>query len=342
MAKKPLIVVVDPQHAQSDVEEALCGSDFDIAFVPFDQPPGTRLADDIYARADAWLNYRSRHRIDAAIVARLVKCRIVVTSGVGFDHIDLDAASAAGIPVCNVPDYGTTDVADHALALLLALARGVAAYDTDLRAREKWATLDLPSVCRLRGRTIGIVGLGRIGQAFARRAAALDMDVGFFDPYLSPGAELGLGYRRYDSLQALLAGSQILSLHTPLDAKTVNLIDAAALAALPRGAMLINTSRGKVLDLDALEAALRSGHVRAAGLDVLASEPPDFSHPLLAAWKRRDAWLADRLIVTPHAAFHSPESIADKRRLTTSTAIDYLKTGRLRACLNEAAIARFR
>lgn len=342
MNRKPLIVAVDPQHADRDIEEKLCGGEFDYSFVPFDQPPGTRLADAVYAQADAWLNYRSRHRLGADIIARLAKCRIIVTSGVGFDHIDLAAASAAGIPVCNVPDYGTTDVADHALALLLALARGVAAYDAHLRADGKWTTRDLPSVCRLRGRTLGIVGLGRIGQAFARRAAALEMDVAFYDPHLAPGAELAVGYRRYDSLKTLLAASQIVSLHTPLDEQTRGMIDTAALAAMPQGAVLINTSRGKVLDLDAVEAALRSGHLRAAGLDVLPDEPPDFSHPLLAAWQRRDAWLDDRLIVTPHAAFHSPESIADKRRLTTSTAIDYLRAGRLRACLNEKAIARFR
>lgn len=332
---KPLIVVVDPQHPERDIEHALCGSDYDIEFVPYDLAPGTALPDAVYARADAWLNYRGRHRLSDDILAKMTRCRIIVTSGVGYDHIDIVAAARRGVPVCNVPDYGTTEVADHALALLLSLTRGVASYDATLREAGGWAALGMPTVRRLRGLRFGIVGLGRIGVATARRASGFDMQVRFFDPLLPPGAELAVGYRRHISLHDLMADSDIVSLHTPLTPDTRGMIDADALAALPPGAILINTSRGGVVDLDAIADALRAGRLQAAGLDVLPTEPPDYGHPLLRAWREGEDWIRNRLIITPHSAFYAPESIADKRRLTTSTANDYLRTGALRACLNQ-------
>ena len=331
---KPLIVVVDPQHPERDIELALCGDAFDLEFVPYDLAPGTPLSDEVYARADAWLNYRGRHRLSADILAKMTRCRIIVTSGVGYDHIDVAAAARLGIPVSNVPDYGTTEVADHAMALLLSLTRGIATYDASLRRSGSWAPLGMPTVRRLRGLRFGIVGLGRIGQATARRARGFDMDIRFFDPYLPPGAELAVGLERHASLAALMADSDIVSLHTPLTAETARMIDATALATLPADAILINTSRGGVLDLNAVDEALRSGRLQAAGLDVLPVEPP-VDHPLLQAWRDEEGWIRSRLIITPHAAFYAPESIADKRRLTTSTATAYLKTGMLRACLNQ-------
>ena len=264
----------------------------------------------------------------------MTRCRIIVTSGVGYDHIDVARAAALGIPVCNIPDYGTTEVADHAMALLLSLARGIAAYDGTLKQIGGWAALDMPTVRRTRGLRFGIVGLGRIGQAVARRAAAFDMSVRFFDPHLPPGAELAVGYQRYHSLQALLANSDVVSLHTPLTPQTRGMIDRETIAHMPRGSILINTSRGGVLDLDAVADALTSGHLQAAGLDVLPVEPPDYNHPLLQAWRANADWIKNRLIVTPHSAFFAPESIADKRLLTMTTAINYLQKGTLRSCVN--------
>lgn len=334
--EKPRIVIVDPQHGDRDVEDDMCGDDFELEFIPYKVPPGTILDDQIYGRADAWINYRSSHPLNALTLSKLTRCRIIVTSGVGFDHIDIEEATRLGIPVCNIPDYGTTEVADHAMALLLSLARGITAYDSTLKSEGGWAALDMPTVRRTRGLRFGIVGLGRIGQATARRASAFDMGVRFYDPYLPPGAELATGYRRHNTLQALLADSDIVSLHVPLEPETTGMIDAAALSHLPMGALLINTSRGKVINLDDIETALRSGRLQAAGLDVLPVEPPDYSHPLLKDWKDGAEWIRNRLIITPHAAFFAPQSIADKRRLTTSTAFNYFLSGALRACVNEA------
>ena len=335
---RPHIVIVDPQHADRIVEDEMCAGNFGLEFVPYEVPPGTILADEVYARADAWINYRGSHPLNETTLHKLSRCRIIVTSGVGYDHIDIDVAARLGIPVCNVPDYGTTEVADHALALLLSLTRGITAYDATLKQIGGWAALDMPTVRRTRGLRFGVVGLGRIGLAAARRAAGFDMHVRFFDRYLPPGAELATGYRRHGSLQNLMADSDVVSLHVPLNAETQGMIDAAMLGHLPQGAILINTSRGRVVDLDAVAEALESGRLQAAGLDVMPVEPPDYDHKLLRAWRTNADWIRNRLIVTPHAAFFAPESIADKRRLTTSTVIDYLQTGALRACVNEEAL----
>jgi lactate dehydrogenase-like 2-hydroxyacid dehydrogenase len=265
------------------------------------------------------------------------RVRIVVQAGVGFNHIDVAACAQRGIPVCNTPDYGTMEVADHAIALALALARGVVVYNQRLLVSDDaWSTfaLPLPPIRRLRGRVFGIVGLGRIGLATALRARAFGLDIAFHDPYLSPGTELALGFARSPTLAELLERCDFVSLHCPLTAETAHLIDDRAIAALKPGAVLINTSRGGVVDLDAVERGLRSDRLCAAALDVLPVEPLDRSHPLLAAWTRREAWLEGRLVLTPHAAFYTPESLVDMRRLSMLTVSEYLFHGRLRACVN--------
>jgi lactate dehydrogenase-like 2-hydroxyacid dehydrogenase len=330
---RPLVVVMDPQHDDRMLEETLGQGAFAFEFVPY-PIPGAPVDPAVLARADAWLNYRGRHRLPAEVLRQMARCRIIVNSGVGYDHVDVRTAAELGIPVCNVPDYGTTEVADHAIALTLTLCRGIVGYDRTLRTAGGWEALGMPGVRRIRGLRFGVVGLGRIGLATARRAEAFGMSVQFFDPHLPVGTELAHGYRRFDTLDGLLAETDVLSLHTPLTVETQAMIGAAALSRLPPGAVLINTSRGRVVQLDAVEAALRDGRLAGAGLDVLEQEPPDFAHPLLAAWRADEGWLRNRLIVTPHAAFFTPESVEDKRRLTTTTALDYLRAGTLRACVN--------
>ena len=278
--------------------------------------------------------------VDRPLVERLDSCRILVRAGVGYDHIDIAACGARGIPVCNVPDYGTTEVADHAVALMLALARGLVSYHARLLAdpHAGWHWSGAPLVRRLRGGTFGIVGLGRIGTAASRRAQALDMEVCFYDPYLPDGAELGFGYRRVDSLEALLAASDVISLHCPLTPDNRNMIDAAALGAIKPGALLINTARGGLVDLTALETALREGQLAGAGLDVLPEEPPDPEHPLIQAFRRREPGLDARLLLTPHVAWFSPAGRADLRRKSAETVRDFLRAGRLRNCVNHGLL----
>ena len=297
-----------------------------------------RIPGEDWRRADALIVYYGVP-VDRQLVERLDGCRMLVRAGVGYDHIDIAACAERGIPVCNVPDYGTTEVADHAIALTLALARGLVSYHARLLAdpHAGWHWSGAPLVRRLRGGTFGTVGLGRIGTAASRRANALDMEVCFYDPYLPDGTELAHGYRRYDNLEALLAASDVVSLHCPLTDDNRNMIDEIALKAIKPGAFLINTARGGLVDLSALEAALRDGQLGGAALDVLPGEPPDPEHPLVQAFRRREPGLDGRLLLTPHVAWFSPAGRADVRRKSAETVRDFLLAGRLRNCVNRTA-----
>lgn len=298
--------------------------------------PAGFLPAELCRGVDAVVNYSPTRNLGVP-PSLFERCRIAVRSGVGFDNLDLEGFGRLGVPVCNVPDYGTTEVADHALALMLALTRGTASYDEALRSRaDGWDFAVAPLIRRHRGATFGVVGLGRIGLAAARRAAGFDMRVLFYDPYLSNGVELSTGYDRVHSLAALFAESDIVSIHAPLNEETRGMIDAAVLAAARPGLVLVNTARGPIVDLDALEAALRSGGVAGAGLDVLPKEPADPGHPLIDAWRRREAWLDGRLVLTPHAAFYSPASMRDLRLKSIEVAVAWLRDGRLTNCVNRA------
>lgn len=334
------IVIIDPQFAEhADIERAAAGPEpvFDIL-----RPGEDEVSTEAFKGVDAVLNCRSRHLLPARLVEAMDGVRVIVQAGVGYNHIDLDACGRRGIPVCNTPDYGTREVADHAMALILGLVRGVIAYNNRLMWRDdSWSTLGLPlrPVRRIARQVLGIVGLGRIGTALALRARAFEFDIVFYDPHLPPGYELALGLRRAKSLHSLLAESDIVSLHCPLTPETKRLINNSTLAAMKPGAILVNTARGGVTDLDAIERALRSDRLCAAGLDVLPTEPLDRAHPLIAAWARGEAWLEGRLILTPHAAFYSPESLADMRRIAMETIMQFLREGIPRSCVNLKELA---
>ena len=267
----------------------------------------------------------------------LERCRILVTPKVGFDNIDLAKWGAAGIPVCNVPDYGTQEVADHALALVLTIMKSINFHSERLRAdvRGNWKPALNPFGKRLSVCTFGIVGLGRIGTATALRAKAFNMDVVFYDPYKSNGSDLALGIRRADSLPELMAQCDIVSVHVPLGDETRKLIGQAALAAVKPGLVLVNTARGEVVDLDALYDAMRDNRVLAAGLDVLPEEPANPQARLIAAWTANEPWIKDRVLLTPHSAFFTPQSVYDMRFKGGWVAARYLREGRLENCVNQ-------
>lgn len=336
------ILIIDPQFdAEPDIERAVTGPDavIDVWRTAEQGPP----ARELLQACDALIPCRSRNAVPAGMVADLDRCRIVVQSGVGYNHIDIAACAARGIPVCNTPDYGTTEVADHAVGLALALTRGIIAYDAKLRARQMgWHAREQGTVRRLRGATFGIVGLGRIGTAAALRARGFEMEIAFHDPYVAPGLERAFGFRRAASLEELMATSDIVSVHTPLTPETERMIDDRALAAARPGLVLVNTSRGGTMDLDAIERALRDGRLGGAALDVLPVEPIDYVHPLLKAYEANEPWLDGRLAITPHAAFYSPDSLADLRRISMQTAVDFLTRGTLRSCVNEGLLAAAR
>jgi D-3-phosphoglycerate dehydrogenase len=246
--------------------------------------------------------------VGAELFAQLPALRVVATATVGFDHIDIDAAEEHGVAVVSVPDYCTQEVADHALALLLGLVRGVVALDLDVR-RGGWDARAAGPLRTLSELRVGIVGLGRIGGALATRLLALGVEVWAHD--VLPVARDGV---RYVELEELLAECDAVTLHVPLTRETRGLIGRAQIASMKRDALLVNTSRGAVVDVGAVLEALRAGRLGGAALDVLPQEPPPV------------APLAPNLVLTPHAAYYSEAAEERSARLAVSRLREILGT----------------
>lgn len=297
MSDRPLVVVTD-HLAETGVEKPVLESIADIKLLQTDDEADVA---EHGPRADVLLVYHNIKLTERSI-ANLTRCKGIIRCGVGYDNVDLEASGRRGIVVCNVPDYGTEEVADHAMLLLLALARRLLPAHEAIRAGG-WDVTRAFGTPRLRGRTLGIIGLGRIGTAMARRAQAFGLRVLFYDPYQPPGVEKALGLERCYSLDELLPRSQFLSVHCPLTRETRHIVNAATLAQLPKGAYVVNTARGPCVDVPALCAALDSGQVAFAALDVVEREPLDDEtlrqHP--------------RVILTPHSAFYSVEGFQEMR-----------------------------
>jgi len=269
--------------------------------------------------ADAMIVYHLI-TLTGATIQRLERCRIIVRGGVGYDNVDHALARDRNIHVANVPDYGSEEVADSAMGMLLSLMRGIHRANSRLRAGEEdWSYSVAAPLVRLRGCRLGIVGLGRIGTCMALRGKAIGMEVAFYDPYKPDGYDKALGIRRVETLEELLAGSQAVSLHCPLTEETRHLIDARAIAVMPRGSYLVNTARGGVVDGSAIPDVLASGQLAGAGIDVLENEPPLPGDPLLAAW--RDPWHAahHRLILNPHLAWYCEDGKREMRSKAADT-----------------------
>ncbi|MEX0756275.1 MAG: C-terminal binding protein [Actinomycetota bacterium] len=281
------------------------------------------------AGADAILNCYTV--IPAEVIRELEACRVIARYGIGLDTIDLDAATARGIVVTNVPDYCVDEVSDHALALMLALARGVARLDRSVRGGS-WTPSDARPLHRLRGRTLGLIGFGKIATTLAAKCGSLGLAVAVYDPFVPDDVVRAAGGEPLP-LEALLADADIVSLHAPLTEQTRHLIGDTELAIMKPGAFLINTSRGPLIDHDALDAALETGRLGGVGLDVLETEPPAADDPLL----RRD-----NVIVTPHAAFYSEESVAELQRKAAEQVVAVLAGQAPPYAVNAAALAERR
>ena len=263
--------------------------------------------------ADAVMIYHYL-RLDGEHIERLRNCKVIVRPGVGYDNIDIAAARRRGIPVCNVPDYGTEEVADSALAMAVNLARGTHFLNSRLRRGiGAWNADQAVPIQRLRGRVFGIIGCGRIGAAAALRAKAFGFDVVIYDPPLRDGVEKSLGVRRVDALEVLLRQSHVVSLHCPLTSETRGMIGAAELALLPQGAILVNTARGGIVDTAAVVAALAVGQLAGAGIDVLEQEPPPEDSPVLRAWRDPEHPAHDRLLLNPHSAYYCEQGSEEFR-----------------------------
>ena len=311
------MVITDSDLPSAGVEEAL----LEAAGIEVERAACRSSADVAAAGAHADALIVQWAPVDDAALAQMPRLRFISRLGIGYDMIDVDAAAARGVAVANTPDYCTEEVVAHALALVLACTRGVVAGDRQVR-QGGWAVGDLaPPVRRPSQVTLGVLGLGRIGSLVVEGAGALGFRVLAHDP-AHP--------ERSVPLDDLLAAADVLTLHLPLTARTRHAIDADALARLPAGAIVVNTSRGPLIDEAALVAALRSGHLAGAALDVYEHEPLAAESPLREL---------PGVILSPHAAWYSPQALTDLPRLATQQVLDFLAGAAVPNLVNAAARA---
>jgi len=269
---------------------------------------------EVASGAPAILN--TMYWMGPTLFERLPDLKVVVRGGVGFDNIDVEAATKAGVIVCNVSDYGSQEVANHAFALLLALNRKIVPLDRAIH-EGTFVPADraMPHTGRISGQTLGLLSLGTIAREVAKRAHGFGMDAIAFDPYVDAGAAAAIGVELVD-LPDLLRRSDYISIHTPLTADTRGLIGKEELALMKPSAYLVLTSRGGLVDEEALAAALREGRLAGAGIDVWSTEPPPKDHPLLQL---------DNVIGTMHMAWYSEVSTVILRTRFAETAADVLE-----------------
>jgi D-3-phosphoglycerate dehydrogenase len=292
------IFYLNPQYSNLSVEnEVLAGSNIELV------PSLVKNEDDVIRvakAADALLT--ADVPVGAGVVARLDHCKVIVRLGVGYDIIDIDSCRQRGILVCNVPDYGTEEVANHAIALFFAVHRRILSYDRKVRKGE-WG-YQLPwQIPRLSTLRVGVLGLGRIGTAFAKRIQPFVREVVAFDPFLSEEqfAAIGVGFTTPQQIYEIC---DIISLHLPLSQENHHLINDTAIAQMKRKPILVNVSRGGLVDSAALIRALRTGQISGAGIDVFEEEPNVPSEYLAL----------ENIVLSPHVAWYSEEADLQLRR----------------------------
>lgn len=316
----PKIVVVDNDFEDSKFEEDMAraaGVDIEV-FHERDADAVIRNAADADGIVTSYANLP--RRVFCALAPRL---KVVSRTGVGYDSIDLPAATEHGVAVCTAPGYGTEVVSDHAIALALCVLRRMNEIDADMR-RGTWDYARRRPLGQVRGRTFGVVGMGEIGRATARKAAGLGFRVVCSSRSLVPGRRTPEGYDTL-ALDELLRTCDVVSFHTALTPETHHLLSAERIAAMKPDAVVVNTARGAVVDTVALARALSEGRLWGAGLDVFEGEPLDFSHPIMSA---------PHTVLTSHAAYWSEESGRELRERTMQSAIDVVCGRRPADCLN--------
>ncbi|WP_160121239.1 hydroxyacid dehydrogenase [Rhodovarius lipocyclicus] len=304
----PHIVVADPIHPDG-IQRLL-----DAPGVTLDHP-GDGVATGLLDRLREAEGLIVRGTVvDAALVAQAPKLKVVVRHGVGYDLVDVPTLTARGIALMITPEANAASVAEHALMLMLSVARRVLPVDAGVR-RGEWRVKGQSATFELGGRRVLILGFGRIGTRVARLCAAFGMRVGVHDPFIPAGTIRGAGYEVVKDRDAGLAAADIVTLHLPASDATRGMVDAAFLAAMKPGAVLINTARGTLVDEAALDAALRSGHLSGAGIDVLRVEPMREAGPLLSH---------ENLVVTPHVAASTAEGLQRMSWDSAGNALAYL------------------
>jgi len=301
------VLITDNRFESLDVEKAIL------------QPQGCEIIEGQYSRAEdlipvvADIDYiiTQFSPLTAAVIAAMSRCRVIVRYGVGVDNIDLDAARARRIPVCNVPDYCMDEVADHTLGLILALTRQVVAVADHVRAGHWKLPGSLAQMRVLKEMTVGIVGFGRIGREVAGRLKAFKCKILVFDPVV-PALEIERAGCTPAGLDEVLRASDLITLHCPSTAETRRIIHRDSLAKMKRGVLLVNPARGDLVKTDDLIAALESGQVGGAALDVTDPEPPPRDSPLLRI---------NNVFITNHVAAASPTAIKTLRTSVAQTVV---------------------
>lgn len=278
----------------------------------------------------------SREPVPRIVIENLGKCRAITRMSVGIDHVDLEAATDRGIVVSHCPDYCTDEVADHAMALIMALNRRIVETNEDLH-KGAWVDRSYHTQEILRGpipplreQTLGIVGFGRIGRAVGRRAKPFGLRILVSDPYLDPAIAAAAGVELV-TLSELAEQADIISLHCPLTGETRGMIDDAFFDKIKASAVLVNTARGGIVDMDAIIAALSDGRLAGAGLDVVVPEPLPSESPLYSF---------SNVILTPHDAYYSERSRVQVRIDTLNAALSVLRGMYPRTVANPAVIEK--
>lgn len=266
-------------------------------------------------------------RITPRVIAAMTRCKMVIKYGIGVDNIDQAAATAKGIYVCNVPDYGIDEVSNHAIAMMLALAKKLPVLSRVMKDGD-WHYRDTVPLFRIAGSTLGLVGLGRIPALVARKMAGFDVRIVAYDPFVKPEVARQLGVERV-SFDKLIAESDLVSIHCPLTPDTRHLFNTGVFARMKPSAILVNTARGPIVEEAALIEALRLGKIAGAGLDVFEAEPLAADCPL-----RR----MENAIVTPHCAWYSKQAIETLQRKVAEEVVNVLKGNKPFNCVNRAAL----
>ncbi|MGO1532337.1 MAG: C-terminal binding protein [Micrococcaceae bacterium] len=263
-------------------------------------------------------------QLDAEFIRTLDRCRVISRYGIGVNTIDVEAATAAGIMVANVPDGSLDEVSDHAAAMILSLSRGLGIYDRALR-RNEWNYGQAVPLHRLRGTTLGLLGFGSIPKRLATKMQAFGMDTIAYDPFVDANTTQREHATRLVDIEELFSTANLVSIHVPLTPETEGLVDARLLGLMPESALLINTSRGGIVDEQALAAALANKQLGGSGLDVFAQEPlgPNSSLTTL-----------ENTLLSPHAAWYSEESELEIRTKTAQNVLDTLLQGRPKYLVN--------
>src|SRR5262245_23050543 len=282
---------------------------------------------ELTREADAVLNCYAK--MTARVIESLERCKIIARYGIGVDNVDLVAATKAKVLVTNVPDYCVDEVSDHALALILSLARNIVAADAGVKSGA-WSVTAHGEIRRLRGQTLGLIGFGKIAKALASKVQPLGMKVLVYDPYLEPALVAQNGAEAVN-LDRLLAEADVISIHVPFSPETHNLIGQGEMVRMKPTAFLINTSRGGIVDEVALAESLKAGRIGGAALDVLSVEPPPPDHPLLQA---------PNIILTPHLAFYSRQSVIELQTKAAEEVARALKGEPPRSPVNREVLGR--